>query len=219
MVREIQLFSFRVPVEPDAVPHAARYVLEASAVRVEPRDIRIRLRRQADIAGSADVEVELAVRPEGEELPPVGLVLRQGVDHDHGLSGIVEIVLDPLPLDDAVLRGDIERAIAECDAVGQIEPFGDGLDLTLAALVHKRVDVADHTARYEERALAPESHGASVVDPGRIQLDVESWWDLDLVERDLLGRQRRRRLWHWRQRRVLQGLWLPLLPGRRRLLR
>src|SRR5262249_42897937 len=154
---------------------------------------------QADITGSADVEVELAVRPEGEELPPMGLVLRQGVDHDYGLCGIVEIVLDPLPFDDAVLRRDIERAIAERDAVGHLKPFGDSLDLTLAALVHQGVDVADHAARYEKRALAPEGHGASVVDPGRIQLDLESWWYFDLVERDLVGRQRRWRLWNRRQ--------------------
>src|SRR5262249_19715378 len=55
---------------------------------------------------------------------------------------------------------------------------------------------------------------------GRIQLDFESLRYLDLVERDLVARQRRRWLWNRRQRRVLQGLWLPLLPGwRRRLLR
>ena len=45
--------------------------LDPRAVRVDAHDGGVGLRRLADVAGRADVEVQLAVRPEGQVLPAV----------------------------------------------------------------------------------------------------------------------------------------------------
>jgi hypothetical protein len=143
VIGEVEFPGRRMPVHTHAVTDAAREGFEAAAVGAQPDDLGVGVRRQTDVAGRPDVEVELAVGAEGEELPPVRLVLRQPVvDHD-GLRRIVEPILDPLEFQDPAQLGDVEGAILEGDAVRAMEPLGDELDLAPVALVHDRVHVAD----------------------------------------------------------------------------
>ena len=219
MGREVQLLRHGMPVEAHAVAHAVGEVLEAAAVGVHARDIGVGVRRDANIARRADIEVELAVRPEGQVLPAVRLIARQDVvDHLHGRR-IVELVLDAGHLRDPRDLRDVERAVLEGHAVGQIEALGDHLHLALAALVHHRVDIARHAAADEQRALVAPGHGAGIVDPVRPQLRLEAGRHLDLGDRDLARRLRRRRLGDRRECRIGQVGGLPLLPGRGRLRR
>jgi hypothetical protein len=192
--REVQLLRHRMPVEAHAIADTVREVLEAAAVGVHARDIGVGVRRDADIARRADIEVELAVRPEGQVLPAMRLIARQDVvDHFHG-RGIVELVLDAAHLRDPRDLRDVERAVLEGDAVGQLEALGDHLHLALPPLVHHRIDIARHAAADEQRALVAPGHGARIVDPVRPQLRLEAGRQLDLGDRDLARRLRRRRL-------------------------
>ena len=217
--REVQLLRHRMPVEAHAVAHAVGEVLEAAAVGVHARDIGVGVRRDADIARRADIEVELAVRPEGQVLPAMRQIARQDVvDHFHGRR-IVELVLDAGHLRDPRDLRDVERAVLEGHAVGLREPLGDHLHLALPALVHDRVDIARHPAADEQRALVAPGHGAGIVDPVRPQLRLEAGRQLDLGDGDLARRLRRRRLGDRRERRVGHVGGLPLLPGRGRLRR
>ena len=212
--REVELLRHRVPVEPHAVADAVRVVLEPRAVGVDARDIGVRVGRQADVARRADVEVELAVGPEGQVLPAVRQVARQDVvDHGHRRR-VVEPVLDPLHLGDPRDLGDIERAVPEGHAVGQVEALGDRLDLARAALVDDRVDVAGHAARDEQRALVAPGHDARIVDPVRPQGRLEPGRELELVDRDIARRLGCRRLGDGCQRRILQLGRHALLPRR-----
>ena len=189
--REVELLRHRVPVEADAVAHAMGPVLEAGAVRIDARDVGVRVGRHTDVARRADVEIQLAVRAERQVLPAVRSVLGQRlVDHLH-LGRAVELALDPFHLGDPVDLGDVERTILESDAVRQIEALGDRLDLAAAALVDDRIDVAGDTARDEQRSPVTPRHHARVVDAVRPELDLRH---LDPVDGNLACRLRGRRL-------------------------
>src|SRR5438132_7827391 len=109
--REVELLRHRVPVEAHTVAHAVRPVLEAGAVRIDARDVRVRVRRHAGVARRAAVEVELAVGTEGQVLPAVLRILRQRVVHDLHLIRSVELALDAFILRDALHLGYFERAV------------------------------------------------------------------------------------------------------------
>jgi hypothetical protein len=51
-------------------------------------------RGHTDVARRADLEIELVVRPDGEELPAMALIFRQVVVDDDRLRRVVEVVLD-----------------------------------------------------------------------------------------------------------------------------
>src|SRR5206468_8505461 len=216
--REVQLPGRRVPVEADTVAYAVRPVLEARPVRVDPREFGLGVGRDADVSRRADVEVELAVRTERQVLPAVRRVFRQRIVDDLHLRRAVELALDPLQLRDAVNLGDVERAVLERDAVGQVEALGDRFDLARAALVDDGVDVASDAARHEQGAAVAPGHHARVVDAVRPELDLEALRHLDLVDGNLARGFRRGRLGDRRERRALHFLGLSLLPRRRRLL-
>ena len=217
---EVELLGHRMPVEAHAVAHAVGHVLEAGAVGIHAGEVGVGVGRHTDIAGRADVEVELAVGAEGEVLPAVRQVLGQGVvDHFHG-GRTVELVLDARHLADLRHLGDVERAVLEGHAVRQVQAGGDGLDLALPTLVHHRVDIPRHAAAHEQRALVAPRHGAGIVDAGGPQLGLESRGHLDLVDGNLAGGLGRGRLGNGGERRVGEAGRLALLPGRgRRLLR
>src|SRR5262245_34925774 len=210
---EVELLRHRMPVEADAVAHAVRPVLEPGAIRVHARDVGVRVGRDTDVAGRADVEVELAVGPEGQVLPAVRRILRQRVvDHLH-LGRAVELALDAFHLRDAMDRGDVERAVLEGDASGQVQALGDRLHLARAALVNDGVDIAGDPAGHEQRALVAPGHHARVVDTARPELDLEALGHLDLVYGNLARGLRGGRLRDGRERRALHLLGLTLLPG------
>src|SRR5262249_30868213 len=144
--------------------------------------------RDADVARRADVEIQLAVGPERQVLPAVRRVLRQRVVHHLHLRRAVQIAFDTFHLGDAVNLGDVQRAVLERDAVRQVEAFGDRLHLARGAFVDHGVDVAGHTAGYEQRALVAPGHGPRVVDAAGPELDLEALRHLDLADGDLARR-------------------------------
>ena len=73
VVGEVEMLGHRMPVEADRVAHADRKGLGAGAVEIEPADLRGAGHRLADVAGRADVYVELAVGPDAHIAPAVRL--------------------------------------------------------------------------------------------------------------------------------------------------
>ena len=73
--------------------------------------------RIVDVAWRADRNVELLVRPNGDEFPAVRLVLRELVVDEDRLRRVVEVVLDGVEARDLGQLGDVERALVELTAV------------------------------------------------------------------------------------------------------
>ena len=195
VVGEVHLLVFRVPVEADRVAHAAHVNLGARTIQIHPPDLAMVLVMQHVVAGLSDRNIELVVRPDGDELPAMGFVLwKLVIDHDR-LRRAVQIVLDLFDLGDLRQFGDIERAVLECDAVRTIEARGDDLDRPLAVLVLDTIDLVDEAAADEYRALVAKRQRARVRHARGIDLDVEAGWQLEFCRRQLVGRsgQRRRR--------------------------
>src|SRR6266850_306532 len=71
VVGEVQFLRHRMPVEADRVAHAPGDDFHAAAVEIDAADLRMRVRRLTDVAGRADRNVELVVRPDADELPAV----------------------------------------------------------------------------------------------------------------------------------------------------
>src|SRR6185503_11118024 len=110
-------------------------------------------RRHADIAGCADIEIELMVGPDGEEFPAVRLVFGQIVVDNDWLGRIIEIVFDLLNLRNLRELGDVECAVVESEAVGPIESRVERLDLAPAGLVIDDIDLVQDAAADEHGAL------------------------------------------------------------------
>ena len=105
----------------------------------------VRIAAIADVARRADRHVQQAVGAEPDELPSVMPVGRKLVGDDRGRARGLELRLDVVEAEDAVDLGDIQRAVAERDAVRHVEAADDGDDaigLAVLVLVAQRVDVA-----------------------------------------------------------------------------
>ena len=148
------------------------------------------LGRHADVAGCADLEIQLLVGTDREIFPAVRLILREIAEDDGRLRRVVELVFDVVDFRDLGQFGDVERAFVQDDAVRAIKPGGDDLDLARPALVHDGVDLVLEAARDEHRALITEPKRARVVDAPRIDLDRDPLRRLELVNRELVGRGR-----------------------------
>src|SRR5439155_24117934 len=122
------------------VAYAMRHRLKDAGVRIDAIDGRFVIRRHDDVAGRADVEVELAVRPQGEELPEVArrLIRVEVVDNHLRLRRIVEAVLDAVIARDATALGDEQRAVVEDQPVRRVEVLEQDLRLALAAFLDYR---------------------------------------------------------------------------------
>src|SRR5262245_66070394 len=95
VVREPELARGRVPVEADAVPHAAREDLAlSSAGGVQAADRAVLALRLAHVARRADADVEQPIGPEAERLEAVVAIARQVVGYDHRLRGARAARLD-----------------------------------------------------------------------------------------------------------------------------
>src|SRR5258707_3734504 len=96
-----------------------------------------------------------------------------------------------------------------------METGGNDLQLALAVLRDDGVHLVLHTARDENGSLVAEPQRARVGNTGRIDLDLEAGFDLQLIERQLVWRRRHR----WRgdgcQVGMRYGRRLTLLPRRR----
>src|SRR5262245_58603058 len=186
VVGEVELLRRRMPVEADRVAHAARDHLGSTAVEADAADLPVGLRRLADVAGRADIYIELLIRPETHELPAVRLMIEEVAVDDGRLSRIVDLVLDALQLGNARALGDVERALVEGEAVRPIQARGNDLDLALAARLGDRIDLVEQAVADEDGALVAEPQGAGVGDPAGIDLDLEALGQLELPDRQLV---------------------------------
>src|SRR4030095_6513808 len=151
-------------VHADNLADAGRNDFQSAAVQVETVNFCMPLGRHADVAGRADLEIELLVGPDGEIFPTVRLVLRQIAEDDGRLRRIVQFVLDGLDFRDLGYLGDIERALVQDGRVGAMQPGGDYLDFTRSALVDDGEALVLEAARNEHRALVAEPKSARVID-------------------------------------------------------
>src|SRR5216684_1435758 len=216
---EVELLQRRMPVHSHDLADTVGVDLEALPIESDAIDLAVPLRRQADVAGRADLEVELLVRANGEVFPAVRLFLWQIAQDDGGLWRVVEVVLDLLDLGDLMKLGDVQRALVQVYAVRPIETGGNYLYLALAVLRDDGVHLVLHTARDENGSLVAKPQRARVGNAGRIDLDLEAGFRLQLIERQLVWRRRQR----WRgdgcQVGIRYGRRLTLLPRRRRFRR
>src|SRR5262249_29665409 len=185
MIREPQLPGLRMKVEGARVAHPERLGLEHPRVGLDPHDGRLHVGRHDDVAGRADVEIELAVGSHSKELPEVaGLLVRvEVVDHYLCFRRVVEAALDTVVAGDAVALRDIQCAPAENDPVWRVEVLEYGLYLALSAAIDHRVDVLQLAGAYEYGALVALRHGACA---GKIfgpDFDLETGRNLQLVHR------------------------------------
>src|SRR6266404_820315 len=180
---EIELLQRRMPVHSQDLADTVRVDLEALPIESDAIDLAVPLRWQADVAGGADLEVELLVRANGEVFPTVRLVLWQIAQDDGGLRRVVEVVLDLLDLGDLIKLGDVQRALVQVYAVRPIETGGNYLYLALAVLRDDGEHLVLQTARDENGSLVAEPQRPCVRNAGRIELNLEAGFDLQLVER------------------------------------
>src|SRR4029077_14909725 len=82
------------------------------------------------------------------------------VDHDLGLRGIIELVLDPVVTRDAIALSNVEAALTERDSVWGVEAFENRLDLALTTTIDDRVHVLCEAIAHEHRALVAERERA-----------------------------------------------------------
>ena len=111
-----------IPVESHGVALAFREYLEAAAVRVHPGDVGVTHRIElADVARSADVHIQLAIRTERNEFAAVMRLARKPIGDDDRPRRIGEMPLDVVEAQDAIDRRNIERAVVKRDArrIGQ----------------------------------------------------------------------------------------------------
>ena len=146
----------------------------------------------------------------------MGLVLRQIVVDEDRLRRVVEIVLGLLDLGDFRQLRDVKRAALEGEAVRPIEPRVERLDLAFSALVDDGVDLVEKPAADEHRALVPLPHRARIAHARRIDFDLESLRQLELVHRQLVGGGRNRRRRDGSKLCADRGIGPALSPRRRR---
>ena len=160
---------------------------------------RVFLGWDADIARCADVDVELAVRADGDELPAVRLMIGQVVVDDDELRRIVEVVLDLFELRDLGTFGDVQCAVVEGEPVRPIQPRGDDLHLAFAVPIGDGIDLVEHTVTDKHGPLVTEPQRARIGDAAGIDLDFEALGQLELGDRQLVRRCRK-----WRRRDAAQ---------------
>src|SRR6266446_6395003 len=198
--REIELLGDRAEVHSDDLADAPRHDFRAAAVEVDAADLCMGRRGHTDVARRADLEIELVVRPDGEELPAMGLIFRQIVVDDDRLWRVVEVVLDLFDLRNSGELRDVQYAVLEGEAVWPIQPRVDRLDLALFAPVDDGIDLVEQAAADEHRALVPLPQRARIAYARRIELDLEALRRLQLLDRQLVGGGRNWRRYDWRKR-------------------
>src|ERR1700682_89877 len=102
-----------MPVHPDNVTNSGCDGFQSAAVQIETVNLGVSLRRHADVAGSADLEIELVVGSDGQVLPTVSFVLRQIAEDDGRLRRSLEARFDIVYLRDLRKLGDIESAVMQ----------------------------------------------------------------------------------------------------------
>ena len=196
IVGEPELARARLPVEADTVAHASRHHLATAAVDVHPQDEAMHGVGLADIAGRADVGVELAVGAE-RDVPPA-VVHFAGKIADDGDAGRrrIQMRLDSVETHDSVDRRRVQRAVTECDADRRLEPAADARDTCVGqrhAVPRPSHRVyAGSVAADEERALLAPCHRPRTVHT-RDDVDDKARRHMQAVERQVALGERERR--------------------------
>ena len=121
----------RMPVEANAVAHAAGENLRPRAVRLHAQDRgkpRV-VRTFADIAWPTDGNVEKPVGSESNELLAVMRLGRQIAFHHRRRRRLFECGFNVVVSSDATDLGDVEGAISKRDAAWVLQSLGDRVDL------------------------------------------------------------------------------------------
>ena len=200
VVGEPEVAGLRIEVEAHRVAHAARDGLDAAAVEVHAEDARMRVVGLAEVAGRADRVVELLVA-DAQVAPAVVLAAGQLVVEHHRLAGVVELVLDAVVALDLLVRREVERALVEFDAGGELGLVDDGLRLAVALLGNGIDLVADEQRAHEHRALGALAQRARIEHARGPGLDLEARRQLELCGGQLVGRSGDRKGRHGRQPR------------------
>src|SRR4051794_29195188 len=170
-----------IDVATDAVTDPERPDLGVAGFWIDPADLRDAGRRNADVEGRAEREVEPAILIDRDIFPAMRGVGRHVVVHHLAGAEIIEIGFGIFVFDQLVDRDHVERAIPECEAGRHIQALEDGLDLFLAAAVLDRVDVAEPERTHEQRAVVAPGHLPRGQHAGRVDFDVEAGRQLDLL--------------------------------------
>ena len=190
VVGEPQFAGSGLPVEADAVAHAACDYLEIGAIRPHAGDDREAFRvRLADIARSPDRHVEPAIRTEGDEFPAMVALPREIVPDCERRRGIVEVPTDAVEAQDAVDRRNMEISIAESDADGHRQAAGNdsGARRPVFTVELNGMDLALSGGTHVNNIAVTEGHLPCVGNP-RQNLDRESVGETDRAERQVVGK-------------------------------
>ena len=171
----------RIDVAADAVADAERHQFGVAGLGIDAADLRHAGRRNADVEGRSERNVEPAILVGGKILPAMGGVGRHVVIDHLAVAEIVEIGFGVVVFDQLVGRDDVERAVLEGEAGGHVQALEDGLDLFLAAIVLDGVDVAEPEGADEQRALVAPGHLPRRQHARRIDFDLEARRQLDLL--------------------------------------
>ena len=153
VVGKIQLLVFRVPVETHGIANTTCDHLGAAAVEIHPPDLSVGIVMEHVIAGLSDRDIQLVVRPDGDELPAMCFVFGQVVIDHRRLGRIIQNVVDLLDLGNFRQLGDVKRTVLERDAIWTVKARRDNLNRSLPVLVDDGIDLVDEAAADKHRAL------------------------------------------------------------------
>ena len=198
----------RIDVAADAVADAERPDLGIAGLGIDAADLREAGRREADVEGRSERQIEPAILVDGDVFPAMRDVGRHVVIHHLAGAEIVEIGFGVFVFDQLVDRDDVERAVEKGEAGRHGEALEDGLDLPLSAIVLDRIDVAEAEGADKQRALVAPGHLPRLQHVGGVDFDTEALRQLDLLHhRRKFGVRSAGRRTGWR-RLALLGLGL-----------
>ncbi len=190
----------RIDVAADAVANTERPDFGIAGLGIDATDLRHAGRRNADIEGRSERHVEPAVLVGSEVFPAVRHIGRHVVIDHLAVAELVEIGFGVVISDQLVDGDDVERAVLERQSGRHVDFLEDGLDLFLAALVGDGIDVAEIERADEQRAVVAPGHLPRLQHARRVDFDLETRRQLDLLHHRgefrlrCAGRRTRRRV-------------------------
>src|SRR6516162_367676 len=188
VLAEVELLGGRIEIHADDLPDAAGDNFCATAVQVNPANLRMPFRGHANVTRSAHLKVELVVGPDGQIFPAMGLIARQIIIDDDGFRRVVEIVLDLFDLRDLVKLGDVQRAVSERYAVRTEQPREQRLHLALPIFLGDRVDLIKEAGADKDGSLVAAGKRTRIDHSTGVNFKLEAVGCFQLRDWDLVGR-------------------------------